>query len=92
MGTLKSAMSEIRLETGGCEIQHVDVQTASRLFGCPDIGAWRVGKDRDEEEGGVGDRVRVDQALSKPVADVTLDGAEESQIEEQDGAFGGEGR
>lgn len=85
-------MSEIRLKTGGCEIQHVDVRTASRLFGCPDLGAWRAGKDRDEGEGGIGYRVRVDQALSKPVADVTLDGAEESQDEEQDGAFGEEGR
>lgn len=85
-------MSGIRLKTGGCGIQRVDVRTASRLFGCPDLGAWRAEKDRDEEEGGIGYRVHVDQALSKPVPDVTLDGAEESQDEEQDGAFGEEER
>ncbi|KAF6225495.1 hypothetical protein HO133_009495 [Letharia lupina] len=77
---------------GDAQERDVGNQTASRLFGCPDLGAWRAGKDRDEEEGGIGYRVHVDQALSKPVADVTLDGAEDSQDEEQDGAFGEEER
>ena len=70
------------VETSRYEIHSVDVQTAPRLFGGPDLDTWDALKDRDEEEGEVEYCVHDDQGLTDPIADVMLDGKEDSNDQE----------
>ena len=75
------------VETSGYEKQGIDVQTAPRLLGRPDLDTWGALKDRDEEEGEIEHCIHDDQGLTEPIADVALDGTKDSNDQEQYGAF-----
>lgn len=60
-------------------VQSFDVQTASWFLGRPDLATGRALKHRDEEEGKVEHGVYDDQALTEPVAEFSLDRAEDSK-------------
>lgn len=49
-------------------------------------------EDGNEKEGEIEHRVRDNQALTEPMADVAFDGTEDSKDQEQDGVFCGEDR
>ena len=68
-------------------VQSFDVQTASWFLRRPDLATGRAQKDRDEEQGKIEHGVYDDQALSKPVADIAVYGAENSKDQEQDRKF-----
>ena len=70
------------VENGRSEIEGVDIQATACFFGVPDLTARRAKENRDEEEDDVEDAVDRDKEMGEPVADVSLDRAEDTEDEQ----------
>jgi len=74
-------------EGGGGDVEVVDVETASRICGVPDLASWWAEEDWDGEEDDVEDGVGDDEGLGELPPEISLNRQEDSKHQQQDGYF-----